>query len=295
MNCTQVIAAPARDLIEDRSPLSAWRISVVVLLLGAIYYDTLARLAADWWQDPNFSHGFFVPLFSAFIVWRSRERLRRIPLRPSYWGMAVIVAAILAFIAGTLAAELFLARSSFVLMIAGLLIYLLGFGVFRALVFPWALLFFMIPVPAIILNQMTFPLQLLASRLASGILSVLSIPVLREGNVIRLPAMPLEVAEACSGLRSLMSLATLAIIYGYFAEPRRIVRFILALAAVPIAVLTNAMRIVGTGVTVEYWDPQKAVGFFHEFSGWLMFLTALLLLLGFHRIFRVATHSEEVH
>jgi exosortase len=255
-----------------------------MLLVGVLYWDPLRRLVADWWRDPNFSHGFLVPLFSAYVVWTRRERLRHIPTLPSYWGVAVILVGIVALVGGTFGAELFLTRFSFVVMIAGLLIYFFGFKQFRVVLFPWACLFLMIPIPAIIFNQVTFPLQMLASQLAGGMLRLAGIPVLREGNVIQLPAMRLEVAEACSGIRSLMSLATLAIIYGYAVEPRKLIRIILIVAAVPIAVAANALRIFGTGVLVEYWDPQKALGFFHEFSGWLIFLLALSLLFGFHRM-----------
>jgi exosortase len=154
----------------------------------------------------------------------------------------------------------------------------------RAVLFPWIFLLFMIPIPAIVLNQITFPLQLLASKAAAVSLPLLGVPVLREGNIIQLPAMALEVAEACSGIRSLMSLATLAIIYGYLLEPRISIRVILALASIPIAVLANSLRIIGTGLLVQYWDPDKAQGFFHEFSGWVIFVVSLVMLFLLHRV-----------
>src|ERR1700680_3251468 len=136
----------------------------------------------------------------------------------------------------------------------------------------------MVPIPAIIFNQITFPMQLLASRFASGVLSALGVPVLREGNILELPNMSLEVAQACSGIRSLMSLGTLAIIYGYFLEPKISRRVLLALAAVPIAIVANGLRVLVTGLLVQYWDPAKAEGFFHEFQGWVIFVLSLLLL-----------------
>jgi len=142
----------------------------------------------------------------------------------------------------------------------------------------------MVPIPNLIFNQITFPLQLLASKVASVLLPLARVPVLREGNVINLPAMPLEVAEACSGIRSLMSLATLSIIYGALMEQRKVIRVVLALASIPIAVAANSLRIVGTGLLVQYWDPEKAEGFFHAFSGWLIFVVSLLMLFLLHRI-----------
>jgi len=151
----------------------------------------------------------------------------------------------------------------------------------------------MIPIPTIVFNQITFPLQLLASWLSAGVLSWLGVPVLREGNVIVLPAMALEVAEACSGIRSLMSLATLAVIYGYMMDRSISVRVLLAFASVPIAVVANGSRIVGTGLLVQYWDPDRAEGFFHTFSGWLIFVVSLVMLYVLHRTLRMMLHEPE--
>jgi exosortase len=159
--------------------------------------------------------------------------------------------------------------------------------------FPILVLLLAIPFPAIVFNQITFPLQLLASRLASMILPLLGVPVLQEGNVIQLPVMKLEVAEACSGIRSLMSLFTLAVFYGYFLERGTKRRVILALASIPIAVAANVARIVGTGLCVQYWDPVKALGFFHEFSGWVMFVISLICLYMIHRLMQLVAPSKE--
>ena len=162
----------------------------------------------------------------------------------------------------------------------------------RAVAFPWLFLLFMIPLPALVFNQITFPLQILASQIAAFTLPVVGVPVLREGNVIRLPAMALEVAEACSGIRSLMSLVTLAVIYGYILERRWSVRILLALAAIPIAVAANSFRIVGTGLLVQYWDPEKAEGFFHTFSGWIIFIVSILMLFGVRRILHLVLNRH---
>jgi exosortase len=181
----------------------------------------------------------------------------------------------------------FLSRISLLLLIAGLVIFFRGWHSFRAVLFPWAFLFLMIPIPEIVFSQITFPLQILASKVAALLLPLLGVPVLREGNIINLPAMPLEVVEACSGIRSLLSLVTLAIIYGYLVETRTWVRVTLALASIPIAVAANSLRIVGTGLLVQYWDPDKAEGFFHIFSGWLVFVVALAMLFLFHRLLMI--------
>jgi exosortase len=271
----------------DAARPAGWQIAVITALLLWLYAPTLSHLVSQWWNDPNFSHGFFVPLFSAFVIWQERSQLAALTLRPSWWGGLFLAFGLCLLIVGQMGAELFLSRLSLLIVLAGLIVLALGWSCFRALLFPWAFLFLMIPIPAIIFNLVTFPLQLLASKVASTTLPWMGVPVLREGNVIHLPAMALEVAEACSGIRSLMSLATLAVIYGYLMERNTVVRVLLALASVPIAVAANSLRIVGTGLLVQYWDPDKAQGFFHEFSGWLIFVVSLLMLYLLHRIVRI--------
>jgi exosortase len=275
--------------VRSSLPLSAlsWQLGIVGTLTLWLYRSILFRLVDQWWHDPNFSHGFFVPLFSAFVVWQERDRLRRLPLRPSWSGLPILALALCLLIVGQMGAELFLSRLSLLIALAGLTVLFLGWNFFRATLFPWAFLFLMIPVPAIIFGQITLPLQLLASRVAAHTLPLFGVPILREGNVIHLPSMALEVAEACSGIRSLLSLITLAIIYGYLMERRIWLRYLLAVASVPIAVLANSVRIIGTGLLVQYWDPDKAEGYFHASWGWIIFVISLLLLYAFHSLISV--------
>jgi exosortase len=260
--------------------------TATLLILGVwLYGPVLVHLIRQWWSDPNFSHGFFVPVFSVFVIWQNRSRLWAIQPKPSIWGLPVIVISLAMLLVGTFGAELFLSRLSLVLLIGGAIVFFVGWAMLRAVLFPLCFLLLMIPIPAIVFSQITLPLQMLASKLAAGTLPICGVPVLREGNIINLPAMPLEVAQACSGIRSLMSLTTLAIMYGYLVEPRVWGRIALALASIPIAVAANGLRIVGTGLMVQYWDPEKAEGFFHLFSGWLVFVFSLLMLLALHRAF----------
>jgi len=275
--------------LREASSQPSWRNprvwqGITLLTLSAwLYATTLARLVMQWWSDPNFSHGFFVPAFSLFLLWQDRSRLRQIQPEPTLWGLPVIVFAMCTLILGVFGAELFLSRMSLLVLIAGLTIFFRGWKTLRAVLFPLLFLVLMVPLPAIVFSQITFPLQILASKLSAWLLPFLGVPVLREGNVINLPAMPLEVAEACSGIRSLLSLTTLAIMYGYLMEKRISIRIVLALASVPIAVVANGLRIVGTGLLVQYWDPDKAEGFFHAFSGWLIFVVSLLMLFTLHQ------------
>jgi len=255
---------------------------LLILLVVWLYYSILDRLAAEWWHDPNFSHGFFVPAFSLFVLWQDRERLKRVRIAPSWTGLPIVVFALIMLVLGELGVELFSSRTSFIVLLAGLIILFRGWPQFRAVLFPWAFLFLMVPLPAIILQRFTFPLQILASKLATWSLQTAGVPTLREGNQIYLPHITLEVVQACSGIRSLVSLLTLAIIYGYLTEDRNRVRVLLACAAIPIAVVANVFRIFVTGL-VGQWDPDKAEGFYHEFQGWLVFLAALGLLFALHR------------
>jgi exosortase len=285
-------AVAADEILRDRSFSWFWyQAAALSFLVGFLYHSILLHLVSDWWNDPNFSHGFFVPLFSTLVVWQNRKQLAALTLKPSWLGLVVIAGAMGILTVGVLGAELFLSRCSFVLLLAGFVIYFMGWESFRKVLFPWACLFLMIPIPAIVYNQIAFPLQIVASRLASSLLALLGVPVLREGNILQLPAISLEVAQACSGIRSLISLETLAIFYGYFLEPRVFRRVLLAVGAIPISILANSLRIVGTGLLVHYWDPDKAEGFFHSFEGWVIFVLSLAILLALHRLIRVVGRS----
>jgi exosortase D (VPLPA-CTERM-specific) len=261
-----------------------WQGAGILLLIAWLYGSILARLFGQWISDPNFSHGIFVPVFSLFVLWQNRKSLSSLVPAPSWSGLAVLVCALLMLMLGVLGAELFFSRFSLLVLLAGLIVLFSGWPLFRAVLFPWAFLILMIPIPQIVLQQVTFPLQILASKLSAGLLPFAGVPVLREGNVIVLPSLSLEVAEACSGIRSLLSLVTLAIIYGYLLESRKWVRVVLACSALPIAVAANSFRIFGTGLLVQYWDPDKAKGFFHLFSGWLIFVVSLIMLFALHGV-----------
>jgi exosortase len=288
-----LVAKEAESDLPQASPPSAssrldWLPYVIIaILLAVLYYRVAVKLVYDWYTIPDYSHGFLVPFFAAFLIWDKRKILKATPIRQTWSGIALIVFAIMVLILGVYGVELFTARISFILLMTGLIATFFGWGMVRELRFPLLVLVLAIPFPAILFNRITFPLQLLASKIASDILPFLGVPTLHEGNVIELPIMKLEVAEACSGIRSLMSLFTLAVFYGYFLEKTTKRRLILALASIPIAVTANVARIVGTGLCVQYWDPEKALGFFHEFSGWVMFVVSLACLFLVHRAMRL--------
>ncbi len=285
--------------LEPSFRVTSWAVfapvALLLLLVAFLYAGVGAKLVNDWYELPDFSHGFLIPFFVAYLIWIKREQIARTPVAASWAGLPLVLLGLLLFLTGRFGADLFLSRTSFILLAAGAIWMLYGRAMLGQFKFVLFVLLLAIPLPAVVFNQITFPLQLFASRLASTLLPFAGVPVLREGNVIQLPAMQLEVAEACSGIRSLLSLFTLAVIYGYFLERSTGRRVLLALASVPIAVAANVARIFGTGLCVQYWDPDKAMGFFHEFSGWLMFLVSLGFLYLAHRaIGFFGRHGKEV-
>jgi exosortase len=251
-----------------------------------LYWAVMVKLASDWVEDPNYSHGFFIVPLAVFFAWERRAALAAAPVRPTYAGLLVMAGAIGVLLAGLLGAELFLSRISMLGVIAGIILFLFGWRHLRLMAFPVAFLLLMIPIPAIIFNQIAFPLQLLASRFGETVLSAAHIPVLREGNVIILSNTSLEVAQACSGIRSLVSLLTLGIVYGHFVDRRASMRLLLAIATVPVAVLTNGIRVASTGIAAHYYGPEAAEGFLHESAGLIVFAAAFMILFALERLLR---------
>ena len=295
----------------------------IAIALVLVYFTVLLKLGGDWWNDENYSHGLLIPFIIAYILWHERDRFIETQTRPSaFWGTTGVLLSLLTLWAGVAGAELFVQRISLVLMVTSILIYFWGFRLLRLVAVPLSLLILSIPIPQIVFNRIAFPLQLFASRCAVGAMSFFNIPVLRQGNIIELMPMGssepkrLAVVEACSGIRSLMTLVTLAVLYAYFTQPKVAqtsvcdapsraeksqtevcatddkLKFvghllksftfwrslILVLAAVPIAILTNALRVSGTGVLAHYYGTRVADGFFHTFSGWVIYITAAVLL-----------------
>jgi exosortase len=272
--------------IERRKPLieagfGAVALPMMVLggLLAVIYHDVLFRMGLQWYADQDASHGFLVPFLSAYFIWERRQQLPTLPVSPSVWGAGALGIGLLMLVMGLGGAELYLQRSSLIVVLAGLTLLILGPAFLRVLVFPIVFLFFMVPLPAIVINAVAFPLQLFAAKAAAFCLYNVGIPVLREGNVIFLASTQLEVAEACSGIRSLQSLLALGTVFAYFSQSRMWKRWTLVLLSIPIAILANAFRVSGTGVLAHYWGAEAAEGFYHTFSGWLIFVVAFGLLL----------------
>ena len=270
-----------------------WQPAILVLLTAWLYAPIASRLIEEWWHDPDYMYGFVVPAFALFLVWESRSRLAALTPKPSWWGLSILLFALLALAVGAASSEFFLPRISLLLLITGVVLFFGGWSYLRVIVFPLIFLVLMIPSTTIY-NHLTLPLQLLASKAACALLNLLAIPAAREGNIILLPAAQMEVAEACSGIRSLFTLITLAIIYGHLCEKRNGLRVLLVLAAVPVAVVANILRVTATGIFVQRWGVRAAEGTVHLLSGWLIFVVCLAMIFGFHAILkRLLTNRQE--
>ena len=266
-------------------PAIAWFGGLLLLCYAPVLY----RMGVQWATDENMGHGFFVPVVAGIVVWQRRDQLLAAPRKPSNWGLVLIAWAALQELAGTLGAELFTARLAFVIALFGVVLYIGGKAWLKILLFPLLLLLFMIPIPQIIYARLTLSLQMIASALGEWLIELMGIPVIREGNLLRLPSQTLDVAEACSGIRSLLSLGFLSLVYGYFADKRTWMRWALLVSTIPIAIAANGIRVALTGLMSEI-DTKLAQGIFHEIEGYIVFIIALVALLTLHRLLRFAAN-----
>lgn len=247
-----------------------------VLLIGA-FFPILRKLVDQWWVDDDVSHGFFVPVVACYIAWQRKDALLNLEAKPAWIGAVLMAWAGLQAFIGIMGAELFLQRTAFLEALVGLLLVTGGWALIRALLFPLLLLPFMIPIPTVIYNQITFPLQLFASQVAEFCLDLIGIPVLRDGNILELASQPLSVAEACSGIRSLLTLTFLSLVYAYVFDKKVWMRWTLLLCTIPIAIVANAGRVTITGILSEI-DTELAKGTFHTMEGWVIFAIAFAML-----------------
>ncbi|MFT3746447.1 MAG: EpsI family protein [Pyrinomonadaceae bacterium] len=281
--------------------------------LAFLYATVLTKLGRDWWSDENYSHGLLVPFVIGMIVWREWDVFKGISKKPALvLGGQTIAFSLFLLFAGTLGAELFTTRVSFVAMLVGIVLYLFGIRVLNLLLVPVALFLLAIPIPQIIFNRIAFPLQIWASQMAVWGIRLFDVPTLRKGNVIDIlpqgstQTISLEVVEACSGIRSLMTLVTLALILGYFtrryerggfanlAMPDLLRVISLMILAVPIAVLTNAARVAVTGILTYHYGKQATDGTWHDASGWMVYVVALVFLIGANLLLKKVFRGKEI-
>ncbi|MGH0031496.1 MAG: exosortase/archaeosortase family protein [Myxococcota bacterium] len=272
------VEAPALESLSDRRFAIASALgtsALAFLVFGPILY----YMVIHWRDDANYSHGFIIAPLALYFAWERRGRLRRTPIEPSWWGVLPLALGALSLLVGRLGVELMSMRVGFVLTLIGLNLLLLGVPVFRVLAFPFLLLFLMVPLPQSLVNVVAFPLQLIAADMAVSILQLFGNPVLREGNIIHLPSGPLFVDQACSGLRSLMALGTLGVVFAYFFRKTWYERAILVVSTLPIAVAVNGFRVWLTSWLTLNFGHDMASGVVHTTEGFFTFGLAFALLL----------------
>lgn len=251
---------------------------ILILGIAGIYAGIFQKLYLDWMNDPNYSHGLLVPIISGYFVWQQREKLENLDIKPATSGIVLVAFSLLVLFAGVAAQEYFSKRASFVFLLAGITLFLLGWQWFKSLALPVGFLFFMIPLPYIVYDAMAFPLKLFVAKFSVIALKLMGVVVWREGNIIMFPQTTLEVADACSGLRSLMSLLALGVALAVLSQNKMSRRIVLVVLTIPIAILTNMIRVIGTGFLAQYYGAAAAEGFFHEFAGMGVFILAMVLL-----------------
>jgi exosortase len=259
---------------------------VILALLGALYYPIIPLWVSELYSDPNYSHGFIVPLISGYFVYLRMAELNAAPVQPSNHGLWVLSGGLLLLVVAYVGTEYFTMRSSIIIITSGIILYLFGKAILRLLLLPLGYLFFTVPIPYIIYDAVAFPLKLFITKYSVAALKLFGIIVWREGNIIMFPNIELEVADACSGIRSLVSLLALAVAFAYVTQDRNWKRAVLVASAIPVSVFANGVRVVFTGVLAQYWGAKAAEGFFHEFAGIAVFALAIAILVGIGMILR---------
>jgi exosortase len=259
-------------------------VAAMVITAGTVYAWSLPGLMMEWWTNDDYSHGLLMPFAVAYLIYEKRGAWAKLRLHGHWSGFVVIALSQAIQFVGFLGAEFFLQRTSFVLLIAGVVLFVCGWEFLKEVSFILLMILLTIPLPALIFNAVALPLQLLASRFSEIALTMLNIPIYREGNILQLPNLTLSVAEACSGIRSLMSLITLGVMISYFLSGQWWMRALMIFSTVPLAIAANVFRVAVTGVLARYYGEKASSGFFHTFSGWVVFVIAFVVLISELRI-----------
>lgn len=265
------------------SERNIWKVGIVLTALLWLYLPFLKTLLANWGTNDDYSHGYFIPFLTLYFIYSLRDELREIAVQPNNFGLLVIVAGLGQLVVAKIGSEFFLQRTSLIIVLLGLVLFLLGWEFLRRLFLPLVYLIFMVPLPAIIWNKIAFPMQLFSSYLTEQVISFMGIPVFREGNVMHLAETTLEVVAACSGLRSLVTMFALSGALVLVSNLPIKKKWILFLSAAPIAIFANITRLTGTALLASKFGSEVAQGFLHEFSGIVVFLLGLGLLLATNR------------
>lgn len=255
-----------------------WYVAAYMVIIGLVYHKIIAAMVSDWARDDNYSHGFLVPLVSGYFLWANRKSILEAEVKPAGWGLWIVLLGVAQLIVGSLATEYFTMRTSMIVITGGVIIYVMGWEPYKRMQLPLLYLILMVPIPAIIYDSMTMPLKLFVAKVSVKGLVAFGYPVLREGNIIMLPNITLEVADACSGLRSLMSLIALSVAFAFLTQRGVWKKWVLIVSALPVAVVTNILRVFVTGILAKHYGKVAAEGFFHEFAGFMVFFVAMVIM-----------------
>jgi exosortase A len=258
------------------------KVFLSVILLAAFFITYLPvweGLVSAWSRSDEYSHGFFIIPLSLFILWKKKNILARITPSPSAWGLAIIITSLLLYILADLAEISTVASFSMLPLLAGVIIYFYGFKILKENIFSLFLLLFMIPVPAQIYSSLTIPLQLIVSKASALMVSAVGVPIYLEGNVILMPGRVLEVVQACSGLRSLISLLALSLILGYFTLKSNWLRSVLFVSGIPVAIVVNIVRVFFMVLAFYYFNLDLTKGSIHTIYGMAIFFLAIIIIL----------------
>lgn len=256
------------------------QLGLLLAAVLALYYPFIQKMVHDWGENANYSHGYLIPFISAYMIWALRGQFQDIEVKPSSWGLALIVLGLVQLFIAKVGSEFFLQRTSIIVVLFGLSIFFFGGRFTRFIWLPLAYLVFMIPLPAIVWNRIAFPMQLFSSAITETVVRLLGMPILREGNVLHLPQTTLEVVDACSGLRSLTTMLALSAAFTFVVNQSAWKKWALFLSAFPIAILVNIIRLTATAILASWYGGEVAQGFLHDFSGMLVFAAGIALLIG---------------
>lgn len=276
--------------------LKKYRLQLILLLplLFLMYASIVPDMVMHWYSDENYSHGFLVPIIAGYFLWQRWPDLKDLPVKPDGFGLVVIIWGVLQLLVAWFGSEYFTMRSSLIVQLCGIILFFFGRKVLQGMSLPIGYLIFMVPIPYIIYDMVAFPLKLFVTKVSVAFMKIVGVVVIREGNIIMFPATTLEVADACSGIRSLISLLAIAAAYAFLMKTSNVHRCIIIFSAVPIAVATNSLRVIVTGILAQWWGAKAAEGFFHEFAGMAVFVLAMVMLVAFGELLRrVAGKSHE--
>jgi len=268
--------------------LKTYRLQLILVLplLAGMYFKIVPDMVKEWYHDENYSHGFLVPIIAGYFLWQRWPDMKGRLVKPDGLGLVVIAWGVFQLLVAWLGTEYFSMRTSLIVLLAGMTLFWFGREVLKGMALPLGYLIFMVPIPYIVYDMIAFPLKLFVTKVSVAFLKIVGVVVIREGNIIMFPATTLEVADACSGIRSLISLLAIAAAYSFLIRTSNVRRWIIIFSAIPIAVATNAVRVIVTGILAQWWGARAAEGFFHDFAGMAVFVLAMVLLITFGEIVR---------